>query len=74
MNLEDLCLPPSTSRKWGILDVLPVPHPRSFFWVEMDTFTDVFRDESLFFGANVKFLESDQAPVVARFQSPSGVT
>lgn len=41
------------------------------YWVETDIFNELLHDESLAFAADVRFPESDHAPVVARFRSPT---
>ena len=40
------------------------------YWVGTSIYNEVLQDESIAFATDVKFPESDHAPVVARFQLP----
>lgn len=58
--------------KGEMLDHVFVSQALYPYWVETDIFNEVLHDESLAFAADVRFPESDHAPVVARFRSPLG--
>lgn len=54
----------------NMLDHVLVSQALYPYWIETDIFNEVLHDESLAFATDVKFPESDHAPVVARFRSP----
>ncbi len=56
--------------KGEMIDHIIVSQALYPYWIETDIFNELLPDESIAFASEIKFPESDHAPVIARFRFP----